>query len=80
MEQHGSIYRKKGSGRSNSTTGDKNVNDEMMEMMESQENAPGTHHSQRECANLIDISWRSVQSVAKRKGMKNFKQDSPHGK
>ena len=73
LERTGSIYRKKGSGRPYSATGDENVNDEMMEMMESQENAPGTHHSQRECANLLDISQTSVRRVAKRKGLNNFK-------
>ena len=44
-----------------------------MELLASQENEPGTHHSQRECANLLGISRAAVRRVSKRNGLNNFK-------
>ena len=73
LERNGCIYRKPGSGRPFSSTGRAEICDAVEDLLQSQENEPGTHLSQRECAASLNVHRCSVQRIAKRRGLRGFK-------
>lgn len=72
IKETGDVKRLKGSGRP--ATAVTEENEEMVEsLILSQEDKPGTHDSQRKIARKVGVSRRSVQRIAKKIGVRNFK-------
>jgi len=66
----GSVARKPGSATTATTV----ENAESVEQLcQSQENAPGTHQSQRKMASTLNISRSSVQRILSKKQLKAYK-------
>ena len=61
LERTGSIYRKPGSGRPRASSGNDEINAQVEELMQSQEDQPGTHYSQRECAVILLRTYIGAQ-------------------
>ena len=68
----GSVARKPGSGRPTTATTVENA-ESVDQLCQSQENAPGTHQSQRKMASTLNISRRSVQRILSKKQLKAYK-------
>jgi len=72
IKKTGSTDRKSGSGRSKSVSTDENK-DAVEELIQSQDNEPGTHRSQRQIAQDLSISRSSVQRIVKGLKLKAYK-------
>lgn len=72
IKQTGTTDRKKGSGRPCTATTEENQQ-QVGEMIASQEECPGTHQSQRQIAAQLQVSRRSVQRMTTNIGLKAFK-------
>ena len=64
LEQEGTIYRKEGSGRPDDAT---NAENTMIveDLIQSQEDQPGTHFSQRQIATQVDVSENFFQPATR---------------
>ena len=71
IDQFGSIERRPGSGRPRSSTAD--ANQEIVDKLICLQEEPGTHTHLQTIADDLDISYASVQRMAKRSKINNFK-------
>ena len=70
--EHGTMDRKKGSGRSITATTPANQ-EAVQEMICSQEDSPGTHVTPNNIAKILKVSDRSVRRMVRSKGIRQFK-------
>ena len=72
LQETGTIYRKKGSGRPIVSATSENVAI-VDDLIQSQEEQPGTHRSQRQIASQIDVSLGAVNDIVQKSGLKSLK-------
>ena len=72
IEDTGSTSRQSGSGRPRTACTDKNK-DNVEDMLQSQEDLPGTHHTQRKIARELGVSQSSVSRLAHKLKLKAYK-------
>ena len=72
IEDTGSTSRQSGSGRPRTTCTDENK-DNVEDMIQSQEDLPGTHHPQRKIARELGVSQSSVSRLAHKLKLKPYK-------
>ena len=70
--EHGTMDRKKGSGRPITATTPENQ-EAVQEMICSQEDSPGTHVTPNNIAKILKVSDRSVRRMVRSKGIRQFK-------